>query len=286
MFLNWFEDLESCLAACESIKPADDLAIEFLRDREEISGFCSACLRPVQFQVSPEPIGGSWRNFLEGLICSCGTNGRTRMIMAAWREIFASHRPARSLIFERVTPTFDKMVAEDSALLGCEFLGPDKTPGEQYEFGGIKVRHDDLLNLSAQNASLDLVMHFDVLEHVPDHRRAIGECYPALRPGGQMLFTLPFYDALEKHIVRARMADDGIEHLLPPAFHGNPVGDGALVFIQPGQELMVDLAAAGFETRIGLAHSLGCGIISNGCPWPEGHMWPLIFLATKPDDQP
>lgn len=281
MLLQWFDDLGTCLAACEALRPADDLATEFLRAQDEVSGFCPACRRPVQFLVSPDPIGSSWRNFLEGLICPCGTNGRTRMILTAWGDLRQRLQPRQSLIFERVTPTFDRMAADDPTLIGCEFLGEDKVPGKEYEVSGVMVRHEDLLNLSCKESGTDLIMHFDVLEHVPDHRQALRECHRALRDGGYMLFTLPFYDQMERHLVRARVTDGQVEHILPPAFHGNPVGDGALVFMHPGRELLDDLADAGFETSIGLAHNLGHGIISNGCPWPDGHMWPLIFLAKK-----
>ena len=280
--LQWFSELRAALDAFAGLTPVDGVAIDYLRERSETTGYCPACRRPVTFTVSPDPIGGTWRNFLEGMICQCGTNGRTRMITIAWREIRDSFAPVRSLIFERVTPTFERMASEDPSLIGCEYLGPDKVPGQEYELGSVPVRHEDLLNLSFDSSSIDLLMHFDVLEHVPDHRRSLEECFRVLRPGGQMLFTLPFFHNREKHLVRARVGPDAIEHILPPAYHGNPVGDGALVFMHPGRELLSDLAAAGFETRLGLAHNLGFGMVSNGCPWPEEHMWPVIFLASKP----
>jgi SAM-dependent methyltransferase len=284
--VQWFDGLDAALSACRALTPADEIAIKFLENRDETSGFCPACLHPVTFQVSSDPIGASWRNFLEGMICPCGTNARTRLIATAWREVRKSLRPKQSLIFERVTTTYDRMAAEDSRLVGCEYLGADKVPGQSYEHGTLIIRHEDLLNLSVEDSSLDLIMHFDVLEHVPDHRRALAECHRVLRAGGKMLFTLPFYHNLERHLIRAQMTDGEIEHLLPPAFHGNPVGDGALVFIHPGRELISELAEVGFEIRVGLAHNLGFGIVSNGCPWPDGHTWPLIFLATKTVELP
>lgn len=284
MTIQWFDALDPALAACQALTLADELAIGFLRERLEMTGYCPACSRPVDFHVSADPVGGSWRNFFEGMVCPCGTNGRTRLITMAWRELRQRIQPVNSLIFERVTSIFERFAAEDPGLVGCEYLGPDKEPGQSYPYGSLSVLHEDMLNLSVEDASLDVIMHFDVLEHVPDHRRALRECFRALRPGGAMLFTLPFFHELEDHVVRARVKDGGIEHLLPPAFHGNPVGDGALVFIHPGRELLADLSDVGFKTAVGLGHNLGFGIISNGCPWPEGHTWPLVFLSKKSSD--
>lgn len=204
------------------------------------------------------------------------------MGMLAWRELRAKLGFKRSLVLERVTPLFRLFHREDAALEGCEFLGADRQPGVTYHYFGLQVRHESMLAFSMPDASLDLLMHFDVLEHVPGHREGLAECARVLRPGGSMLFTLPFFAALEEHRVRARPdGRGGIEHLMPEAYHGNPVGDGALVFIEPGWELLSDLDAAGFETEIGLLYDPEIGVVSNGCPFPDGHMWPVIFHAVR-----
>lgn len=279
--INWYTDTTTAKAAFSAFAAADDLAIRFLEDQREFAGYCPACSNPSRFSVtSNNEASGEWRNFLEGMICGCGTNGRTRLATIAWRETRASLNPGNSLIFERVTPLFARFSEEDDGLQGCEFLGPEKQSGQTYNHGSLPVRHEDMLALSYETGSLDLLMHFDVMEHLPDHRLALKECRRVLREGGKMIFTLPFYEDLDNHIVRARLAGKKIEHLLPPAYHGNPVGDGALVFFHPGWQLLDDLREAGFKTEIGLLHNLGLGIVSNGCPFPDGHMWPVIFRAT------
>lgn len=281
--IDWFSDPEELMQAFQSLSELDKAVTGLLKSKQEFGGYCPCCRKSVRFKVTAgNEAPGEWRNFLEGMICDCGTNGRTRLALMAWREVRKNLQPRRSLIFERVTPIFETFSQEEPNLEGCEFLGPDKTPGCVYDYGHLKVRHEDMTALSCADSIYDLILHLDVAEHVPNHRAGFRECYRALRPGGQMLFTLPFYPELQSHIVRARVTPEGIEHILPPAFHGNPVGDGALVFFHPGWELLDDLSQAGFTTRIGLQHNLATGIVTNGCPWPEGHMWPVIFLATRP----
>jgi SAM-dependent methyltransferase len=157
-----------------------------------------------------------------------------------------------------------------------------KISGQVYEQYGTMIRHENIMNLSCKDQSLDLIMHFDVIEHVPDHKKAFSECYRSLRPGGGMLFTLPFYSGLDRHLVRAKVTAEGIEHMLEPAYHGNPMGDGALVYFHPGWQLVEELRDSGFCIDIGFGYDPLIGIVSNGCPFPDGHMWPVVFLAHRP----
>ncbi|MBO9709814.1 MAG: methyltransferase domain-containing protein [Caulobacter sp.] len=280
--LVWVDDrpqLEACFAA---LTPANDMALAAFRPRRTFPGLCAACGQVTDFLVTAGEPEGDWRNLLEGMICACGTNGRTRMAIQAWRQVRQELQPQNSLIFERVTQFYSLLVAEDPSLIGCEFLGPDKISGQTYDFHGVPVRHEDMLAMSSPSDSLDLIMHFDVLEHVPDHKAALRECFRTLRPGGVSLFTLPFYEDIGKSVIRSRLVNGEIEHLLPQAFHGNPVGDGALVFFEPSWDLLDSIRETGFKLQIGIAHDVSGGIVSNGCPFPIGHMWPVIFKLTKP----
>jgi hypothetical protein len=58
--------------------------------------------------------------------------------------------------------------------------------------------------------------------------------------------------------------------------------DGSLVFIHPGWALLDDIKGAGFRTvEIGLCYDPYQGIVSNNNPYPDGHMWPVIFRAAR-----
>lgn len=50
----------------------------------------------------------------------------------------------------------------------------------------------DILNLPLKNSSYDTVLLFEVLEHVSNPEKAVGEVQRILKPGGYLLLTAPF----------------------------------------------------------------------------------------------
>lgn len=105
----------------------------------------------------------------------------------------------------------------------------------------------DVTALRFTDASLDAVGCFDVLEHVPDYRRALAEFARVLVPGGRLVLTVPFLECEQATLVRARVAADGsIEHLLPAEIHGDPVAGGVLCFYHFGWDLLDACRQAGF----------------------------------------
>ena len=198
------------------------------------------------------PDGRRVPNWREHLDCpDCGFVNRLR---ASLHVLFQEIRPAaeaRMYLTEQVTPLHDWLRAQFPNLTGSEYLGPTKIPGEIA--GGI--RHEDIQALSFADESLDLILSFDVLEHVPDHPRALAEFARCLRPGGRLLLTAPFSETSAEHQVRAVLQPDGtILHLTEPEYHGNPVDaeGGSLCFRYFGWRLLDDLRAAGFEVAEGL----------------------------------
>jgi SAM-dependent methyltransferase len=143
--------------------------------------------------------------------------------------------------------------------LCSEYLGPDHEPGEVVGH----TTHQDLMALSYDDASIDLVLSSDVFEHVPDPYRAHAEVHRVLRPGGHHVFTVPFHQHAHLDDVRARMHDDGeVELLAKPIHHDDPVRpEGVLVFTIFGLEMLVRLAELGFDTRMYALHSPRHGIV-------------------------
>ncbi|RYG76565.1 SAM-dependent methyltransferase [Yimella sp. RIT 621] len=56
---------------------------------------------------------------------------------------------------------------------------------------GLQVLRGDATCLPFEDASLDMVVAFDVLEHIPDDGRAASEVFRVLRPGGTFLVAVP-----------------------------------------------------------------------------------------------
>lgn len=277
---RWTGNRSELEAVFRELAAADIIAIEHFK--RGVHGVCSACSRPVDFRPPTAP-EGIWVNYSEAMVCPhCGTNGRMRAALEVLKRATGEAQPQRSLIFERLTPVYVLLSRQLPGLIGCEFLGPDKEPGHSYQHAGIDVRHEDMTKISFADDTLDLVMHFDVLEHVPDHRAALKECYRVLRPGGSLVFSVPFYPANETHVVRGQMEDGEFRKLMPDVYHGNPVGGGALVVIEPGWNLLSDIAEAGFDGRVGIYHDEASGVSSNGCPWAVGKCWPIAFHCIKP----
>lgn len=114
------------------------------------------------------------------------------------------------------------------------------------------IRCEDMQRLTYADSSFDLVTHTEVLEHVPDDARALAELHRVLRPGGRMLFSVPLHGG-GATVERARLVDGAIVHLLPPAYHADPLRHetGILAFRDYGADLLDRLRGAGFaEARL------------------------------------
>jgi SAM-dependent methyltransferase len=278
---HWFGDRESFARHAVALEPMRKVVDEYLSSVDAVTGYCVACNRVGELR-NPKPPRGTWINLRDSLTCACGLNGRMRMMYRALADVLGAVPPTRALVFERITPFFAAAHERFPTLEGCEYVSPTASPGSLHAWHGVEVRHEDMLALSHGDASLGLVCHADVLEHVPDPRKALAECARVLAPGGTLLFTCPFFD-LDRHIVRADVVDGALRHLLPPGYHGNPMSaQGSLVFTHFGWPLLDDVRDAGFSrVEIGLLYDPWQGIVSNNNPYPDGFMWPVLFRAVR-----
>lgn len=253
--------------------------------RSEIRGYCRGCGLQQMFDIGPPLLDpADWKNLREGLVCPCGFTARMRMTIRLLDELMETHDFASAAVLERATPMFAYLQARLPSLIGCEYVGASSPWGAMVDVNGLAVRNENMMALSFPDRSLDLLMHFDILEHVGDADAGLREAHRVLTDGGAMYFSCPFYHMLEENIVRAHLDANGdTVHLMPEIYHGNPISNrGALVFIHPSLELFGMLSDAGFsKVQAAVCYDPIEGIVSNGCHYPDGHMWPVAFVAWK-----
>ncbi len=224
-----------------------------------LHGRCTVCGSPETLLVTP----GS--GLEENLRCSsCGSFARWRMLarslllfllqrgwdadsIAGLRgarpgnpvrvlDTCSSWPPARLL---RGVPGIDLFVSE---------YDPEAAPGSELAPG---VRCENLENLAFPEASLDLVLTSDVLEHVRLYRRALTEVFRVLRPGGEFLFTVPHLREADGHEVYREVIDPGDpsrdRDLSGPVYHDDTRGGGSLVYrVYALDRLLEELRGLGF----------------------------------------
>ncbi len=201
---------------------------------------------------STEPGGAA--NFREALLCAkCGLNNRQRFMASHALGLLRSKGDdSRLYSYEQATAFFGRMRERlGDRAVGSEYLGPDMLPGQVKD----GIRHEDATSLSFPDASFDVLVSNDVFEHVPDIGATLFEARRVLRPGGSLLFTVPFYgtDATEQC---AALVAGTVQHLSNPEYHGDPVRpeEGSLVFYHFGWDLLDYCRNAGFSTAAMIAY--------------------------------
>jgi len=235
-----------------------------------VDGFCVPCNQKVAFlvdrQCGGQRQGDEWvPNWRERLVCPlCHMNNRQRLMASLMMRMLEVGEQQHVYCMEQVTPIYNWATAvfKKCHVTGSEYLGPG------YESGAcIKgIRHENVENLSFPDDDLDLIISNDVFEHVPNPHRAFRECMRALRPGGVMFSTIPFHSAADISVTRATLGGDGLKHLLPPIYHGNPLSeDGSLVFTDFGWDVLKEMKTVGFsDIRVNIYASAEFGHLGGG----------------------
>jgi len=214
-----------------------------------VPGHCQSCDKDVQFHVDYRysyAHHGSKRlpNWREHLVCpGCGLNNRMRGALAFMRTFVSKYQTL--YITEQRTPLFRRVAQLFPLVIGSEFLN-DGTPLGAIRTDG--VRHEDVTRLSFTDESVGHICTYDVLEHVPDYRKAIREFFRCMQAGGTLAITVPFLLDFYDNLTRAKLLPSGaVEHICPPEYHGDPLNQsGILCFHHFGWELLEDLKLEGF----------------------------------------
>jgi len=222
-----------------------------------IDGYCWVCKSPSRFKVdflySEIVDGKKVPNWRERLVCeSCGLSNRLRASIHLFELLFAVNPDSAIFITEQLTPMYRYLKQHYRNTIGSEYLSSEVPSGMIRSDG---LRNEDLTALSFESGTMDIILSFDCFEHIHNYQAAFMECYRVLKPGGSVLFSVPFGLNLEKNLIRALMCNDGsIEYLLPQEYHGNPVDPsaGSLCFQHFGWEMLQQLKSAGFSEAYSL----------------------------------
>lgn len=269
------------LAATFAVLDWIDDRLLYSRHPFSYPAYCSACEQVTQMRIDWNFSG--WSNvtlsvnpaWTETSICrKCGLNSRMRAVIDFLKTFCDLKNIQRAYVAEQVTPFYRVLKRLIPGLVGSEYCGPSFRSGKRvFNWQYLRwIRHEDLTNLSFGSDEFDLVIALDIFEHIPNYPRSFAEIYRVLRPGGWLVFTVPFFHNLETTRIRASVNSDGsITHHLPPEIHGNPISDeGSLCFQNFGWDILDDLREMGFADA---SASLYWG------PW-QGHLgYPFFVLA-------
>lgn len=233
-------------------------AIGFKRDFV-FKGNCAICNKNVNFVVDNQ-----WGITTEGIYCpECKCNMRLRNIYQVVRD---NYKDGMSVYISEQVTNFYKLLKENliNDVVGSEYIS---------DLQG--VRFEDVTALSFENSAFDMYISNDVFEHVFNYKASFEEAYRVLKVGGKLIFHVPFNFYNENTILRATLDESGnINYLLPPIYHGNPIDNGASLFVNDfGFDLLRSLEDVGFDNVYGiLFNDLNRGYLN---------CWSIVFVAEK-----
>ena len=185
-----------------------------------------------QWELSPNEV--AYINLQQGFCCSnCKNNLRTMTLAAAVTGAFG------------FTGTFEDFCRNDPQIRNLTLIeiNPAKNLSHLLEVLPKHALHSfpqlDMQRMSFADSSIDVIIHSDTLEHVPDSKRALKECQRVLKPGGHLFYTVPI---VVGRLTRTR-------HGLPASYHGTPGKNRKDCIVQKeyGADFWCEIFEAGFR---------------------------------------
>jgi hypothetical protein len=231
----------------KALQPKDQKAFK-------LAGFSYPAGQRVDFKADFEYSDGENVNWRERLVCPVtGLNNRLRAAVHIAETELGLSAGASLYITEQVTPLFDFLRGRYPSLVGSEFLGDTVALGAS---DGRGVRNENLTRLSFGDSTFDAVLSFDCFEHMPDFSTGMREMARVTRPGGSMMWSVPFRADRATNLRRASLGIDGkLVHHEVPEYHGDPINSaGCLCFTHFGWEMLVQTKEAGFDDAYVVAY--------------------------------
>lgn len=206
-----------------------------------LNGYSVAAAKEATFLVE----GGPEVNWRESLICNhTQLNNRSRASINISQFLLGVLPSSAIYMTEQTTPLWRWMSGVYKNTIGSEYVN---NANLGLELNGI--RNEDITKLSFENNTFDFLMSFDVLEHVPNYKKALSEIHRITKDGGKTLLTFPFR-AIGTTLTRAIVENDGnIKHIMPPEYHGDPINpeNGILCYYHFGHDIIAEMLEIGFK---------------------------------------
>ena len=185
-------------------------------------GHCSVCGSDARFVrnswMLPAEFARSWpKGFVdrESLLCSaCGSSARVRGVGDALVALYGTGGASVADLVEE--DAFRSLRIAELNAIGRMHAVLQRLPDLTYA----EYPEEDVMALSYADASFDLVLTSDTLEHVEDPMKGMEEIRRVLRPGGRHVFTVP---------IKPELATSRSRNGQAPEYHGRGGGPFSLV---------------------------------------------------------
>jgi SAM-dependent methyltransferase len=152
-----------------------------------------------------------------------------------------------------------------------EYISADTLPGSTSR----GYRHEDLQRTTFASNTFHIIVSTEVFSLVANPYQALHEMRRILKPGGALVFTVPFAAGDYHDEVRASVQNGKMVHHKPPLYPADPLHpDGMLMFTIFGREMADKLCMLGFDTTVHHLHIGPYGILGDNA-------W--VFAAIRPD---
>lgn len=185
-----------------------------------------------EWKLSPDEV--DYINLQQGFCCAnCKNNLRAMTLAAAVTNAFDFRGSFEN--FCRTDPDIRQRVVIE--------LNP---AGNLTSFLRLLPKHalhsfpqSDMQRMSFADASIDLIIHSDTLEHVPNSNLALKESWRVLKPEGHLFYTVP---VVVGRLTKRRSG-------LSPSYHGSPDKnrDDFAVQTEYGADFWCEIFQAGFR---------------------------------------
>ena len=127
------------------------------------------------------------------------------------------------------------------------YFWEDLVPGELRD--GVPCQ--DLMNLTFEDGSFDLVITSDIFEHVRKPFSGFSEVNRVLKPGGVHVFSVPARCPMHtKSVFRVDTSGPEDEFVMPAHYHDSPTGEKSLVYTDFGADMVDRLAEYGISLEM------------------------------------